>query len=285
MGTQDNSGQQEFWSGAQGQTWLRHAQIFDRLFATLDGLLLDAALPAPGEHVLDMGSGSGATSRAFAALVAPGGTVLGLDISALMVARAADISREQGVTNVSFTEGDAASADLPHAAHDLLISRFGAMFFADPVAGYRALRGTLKPGGRIVLVCWGDVASNPMFGAMAKLGAEHFGPQDPGDPHAPGPMAFADIGRVDGILRAAGYAEPRGRAIDVTLVHPEGLEAVLPVFTELGPLGRMVREYQPDDDSRSALIAKVRARLDGFVGPDGAFRLPAQVNLFTARRS
>ncbi|MHA3976386.1 class I SAM-dependent methyltransferase [Halovulum sp. GXIMD14794] len=284
MSIQDNSEQQEFWSGQQGETWLRNAHVFDRLFATVDGLLLDAALPAPGEHVLDMGSGSGATSRAFAALVAPGGSVLGLDISPLMVARAADISREEGGANVTFTEGDAATAELPHAAHDVLVSRFGAMFFADPVAGYRALRGTLKPGGRMVLACWADMASNPMFGMPTRLGIEHFGPQEASDPHAPGPMAFADVGRVEGILRDAGFDDVRGRPVDLHLCHPGGIEATLPVFNELGPLGRMQREHEADEQTRAALSKRLRSELAQFVTADGVLRLPARINLYTARR-
>jgi len=284
MGIQDNSDQQEFWSGAQGQVWLRHAHVFDRLFSTVDGLLLDAALPAPGEHVLDMGSGSGATARVFAALVAPGGTVQGLDISPLMVERATRISRDEGIANVTFLEGDAATTELPHAAYDLLVSRFGAMFFADPVAGYRGLRGTLKPGGRVVLACWGSMASNPMFGMTTDLGARHFGPQEKGDPHAPGPMAFADITRVETILHDAGYDQPRGRAIDVNLCHPGGVEAALPVMTELGPLGRMMREADADGDTRRIVADQLRNQLARFVTLDGTLRLPARINLLTARR-
>ncbi len=284
VGIQDNSGQQEFWSGAQGQTWLRYAHIFDRLFATVDGLLLDAALPAPGEHVLDMGTGSGATARVFAALVAPRGSVLGLDISPLMVAHATRLSHDEGIANVTFIEGDAATADLPHAAHDLLISRFGAMFFADPVAGYRGLRGTLKPGARLVLACWGDMASNPMFGMTTDLGTLHFGPQDQGAPHAAGPMAFADIPRVETILRDAGYDQPRGRAVDMNLCHPGGIEAALPVMTELGPLGRMMREADADADTRRIVADQLRKRLAQFVSSDGTLRLQARINLFTARR-
>ncbi|WP_233416688.1 class I SAM-dependent methyltransferase [Halovulum marinum] len=282
--SQDNSGQREFWSGKPGETWLRHTAALDVFFAPVDGLLLDAAAPTPGEAVLDLGCGAGATSRTFAAAVAPGGSVLGLDLSPLMVERAIRDSLEAGVGNVRFVQGDAADAGLPPAAHDLLVSRFGAMFFADPVDGYRTLRGTLKPGGRIALACWAGYAGNPWFRLPQRIAQQRLGPEAPGDPHAPGPMAFADIARVEAILRAAGYADVRGTAHDLHLTHPGGIDAALPLMTQLGPAGRLLRERDGSAEDRHAIADALRAALAGYLAPDGALSVPARINLFAARR-
>src|SRR5262249_30902454 len=159
--------------------------VMDKALSAISDAALAFAAARPGERALDIGCGTGTTTYALAKSVGPSGSVTGVDISRPMLAAA----RARG-TGVNFREGGA-SAGLFHPPHDLVSSRCGVMFFADPAAAFANIRKALSPQGRLAFVCWRDVkqtlwASAPMAAAKALLP-----PQEPADPLAPGPFAFA----------------------------------------------------------------------------------------------
>ena len=134
-----NAAQAEYWAGERGSAWVRHADGFDAQLSTYAVHLLAAADPMPGERVLDVGCGAGVTSFAAARLVGPEGSVVGLDISPTMLAVASRRAEESGLTNVSFLCADAQTTDADLGRPTLVISRFGVMFFDDPVAAFANL--------------------------------------------------------------------------------------------------------------------------------------------------
>jgi SAM-dependent methyltransferase len=241
---------------------------------------MERARIVPGERVLDVGCGCGATSRALAALVGPTGSVHGVDISAPLRARATALAREAGLANVRFTNADAQTHSFEPGSVDVVFSRFGVMFFADPPAAFRNLRGALRRGGRVAFVCWQALGENPWLMVPLGAAAQHLTLTPPA-PGAPGPFAFADPDRVRGILEQAGLGRVEHESLRTTLtVGGGGLdEAVRFLLEGVGPTSAALREADPA--VRPRVYAAVREAMAPFVTPEGV-RMPAAAWIVTA---
>jgi SAM-dependent methyltransferase len=198
-----NAEMAEMWNGPSAERWLALDANHDRALAPWGDLVLAAAAPGAGERALDVGCGTGAMTRSVARRVA-GGTAEGVDISAPLVARARAKAQAEGVGNVSFTVADAQVHDFPPASVDVAVSRFGVMFFADPVAAFANIGRALAPGGRLAFACWQDEAANDWLRIPAEVLAEHVGHTEP-VPGAPGAVSLADPEQVRAMLGAAGF--------------------------------------------------------------------------------
>lgn len=280
-----NDGQHTFWNtGPGGQNWARQAGELDTLNRAATDPLLAALAPRPGETILDAGCGAGASCLALAPLLLPGGTVTGIDFSEPLLAIAEARRVEAGIANLRFLHGDAQTHPLPEAAFDAVVSRFGLMFFDDTVAAFRNLARSLRPGGRIVFAGWAEAAVNPWFSEPRAAAVARLGPVAPADPDGPGPMAFADTGRVCAMMAAAGLVECRGAAHPITLHHPAGLPALLALAGNVGPIPGILREKDGSEADRDAILADLGRRFAPFATPDGA-RIPARITLYSARRA
>jgi SAM-dependent methyltransferase len=278
-----NADQAAFWNDQPGRNWVERQASLDTMLGEVTDRLLAAAAPEPGEAVLDVGCGAGASTFALASAVAPSGHALGLDLSAPLAARAEERRRELGLGNVGFELGDAQDHAFEPGGFDLAASRFGIMFFADPVAAFRNIATGLKPGGRMVFAAWAGPEGNPWFALPQQAAVGRLGPAPPMPPEAPGPMAFRDIERVVGLLQAAGLDRCRGEAREVDLHHPGGLEAALDLAGAIGPIPRMLRDTGGTADARAAILDRLRTDLEPFRSADG-LRIPARINLFSAAR-
>lgn len=196
----------EDWAGEMGARWLANLTGFETTIAPAGDALLVRADYRPGERVVDIGFGGGATSLAVAQAVAPGGEVLGVDISPNLVAATTRRAAAAGIGNVRFVCADAATVTLPEAPFDRLVSRFGSMFFADPVPAFANLRGLIRPGGRMDLAVWGPPLQNPWMVDGIAVARRHIDLPGPA-PRAPGPFAFEDRDYLAEILEAAGFRD------------------------------------------------------------------------------
>ncbi len=256
-----NAQQVKDWNGRSGDRWVANQQRLDAMLAVFGEAALEAAAPQPGERVIDIGCGAGASSFALADRVGAAGEVLGLDISHALVARARALVPTG--SPVAFAVRDAASHHPQHTGYDLLFSRFGVMFFDDPEAAFAALRQALKPGGRLVFVCWRGAGENDW--TRLPLGAVNgiVPPLSQPDPEAPGPFSFGDVRRVTRILDAAGFTGITVTAFDHAIPFGAGanrhdaVEDALDMAFAVGPLSRVL-EGQPDD-LRAQAAGAVRA--------------------------
>lgn len=279
----ENAAQRAFWNGPQGESWVTNQADLDALQAAVADLLLAEAAPRPGARLLDIGCGAGASTLAFAAAVGPRGTVTGIDISEPLLALARARAEDAGADNVTFLHADAAHHPFAATEADQVVSRFGLMFFADPVAAFRNIAAALRPGGTLVFTAWAPADRNPWFALPLAAAVERLGSSETSDPDAPGPMAFRDIGRVTTLLAAAGLSDATGTAREVDLHLAGGLDAAAALALRVGPATRHIRDKGGSDEDARAIAAAVRARFAGFVTPDG-IRVPAVVNLYRATR-
>ncbi|MBS0393270.1 MAG: class I SAM-dependent methyltransferase [Proteobacteria bacterium] len=274
-----NAAQVEYWNAAAGQTWARLHDDLDRQIGALGIAAMDRLTPAPGERLLDVGCGCGHTTVELARRVGPRGAVTGVDLSEpmLAVARAREPVRDGG--RLTWRLADVQTAELGQRCFDGAYSRFGVMFFSDPVAAFANVRAALRPDGRLAFVCWRALADNPWMREPLEAARPWLPPPIPPAPRAPGPFAFADETWVAEILRSAGFV---GLGIE-RLDRPVGagdLEVALRLALRLGPLGAALREHPA---LKQAVEEPVRAALARHLTADGV-RLDASVWIVTARR-
>src|SRR3954466_5683742 len=209
-----NADQIAFWNGPGGQHWVDRQQSQDMVFAPISELLIDRAHATGGERVVDVGCGCGDISVLLAQQVGPTGQVLGIDVSAPMLERAQQIA--PGALPVSFVLADATVYPFDPASFDLMASRFGVMFFADPVLSFANLRRALRPSGRLAFACWREPRENGWMMTPLMAVYKHVPKLPQPGPEDPGPFAFASEERVRGILTKAGFADIRMEACPLT---------------------------------------------------------------------
>ena len=252
------------WNGPAGEAWVEAQELLDGMFSGLEEALADTAATASARRVLDIGCGTGATTLAVARRLGEDGEALGVDISAPMVTHARARAEREG-SQARFVVADATTHALPPAHFDLAVSRFGVMFFPDPVAAFANIRRALRPGGGLAAVAWRSRDENP-FMTTAERTAVPMLPEAPPPrrPDAPGQFAFADESRVRGILEDSGWGGVTMRPVDVDCTVPAtALELYL---TRLGPLGTLLREV--DEVTRERVLTAVRAAFQTFVHGD-----------------
>jgi SAM-dependent methyltransferase len=264
MTDEPNADQRAFWNGATGARWAQHQSDMDRNLTDASAGVLKLAGARRGERVLDIGCGAGQTTFALADAVGRDGHVTGLDISAPLLANAAKMGAE--VPNVSFVEADASLHPFK-PEYDLVFSRFGVMFFDDPIAGFTNIRKALKPSGRLAFVCWRPAPENQWVAIPAGAAKDLLPPQPPPDPLAPGPFAFSDPKRVESILSQAGFHDVRIEKLDGVMDLGPSAEHAAFQMTNLGPLSRALNDA--DDATRARVVAAVKAAFEKIATPAG----------------
>ena len=268
-----NAEQIKYWNETAGPKWIAFQKLLDAQLEPLGRRTMDRARIAAGERVLDVGCGCGDTTLELARRVGPKGRVLGIDVSAGMVARAAETAGDAGLRNVLVENADAQTHRFPRGEFDVLYSRFGVMFFADAAAAFTNLRSALRPGGRVAFICWQALRENPWLAVPLAAAARHLTLPPPPAPDAPGPFSLGDPERVRGILSRAGFADVRLEDLRETLTIGGGaLDQAVEFVLQMGPTGAALREADPA--VRPAVAAAVRAALAPFHTPAGV-RMPS----------
>jgi SAM-dependent methyltransferase len=278
-----NTEQSKYWNEVAGPRWVRFQEILDAELSALSDAALARARVAQGESVIDVGCGCGGTALELARRVGAKGRVLGVDLSQPMLARARERAAAAGFAQLELRQADAQVERFASGAADLVFSRFGVMFFADPSAAFANLRGALRKGGRVVFVCWQPLAENPWItvplGAIAKV--VPLAPPPP--PGSPGPFSFADPERVSRILTSGGLADVVLEDLRIPLALGGGsLDGAVEFSLEIGPAATALRESGAGPEVRDQVALAIREALAPFAAK-GPLHMASAAWLVTAR--
>jgi ubiquinone/menaquinone biosynthesis C-methylase UbiE len=276
-----NAEQIAYWNGPAGQRWVRRQQEQDALLAPVAEVLLERAAPRAGDFMLDIGCGWGGTAIALARRVAPGGRVLGVDVSELMLARARTLAPPE--LPLEFVLADATVHPFEPGKADLLFSRFGVMFFADPGRSFANMRKGLRSGARVAFACWREPRENPWLMLPLQEAYRHVPRLPEVAPEDPGAFSFAAESRVRDILDRAGFSavqlEPVGLTLDIAI--DAGLDAAVATAIGIGPTSRAL-DGQPaalqDAAAQAIRAALEKCRVGNRVPLAGAIWIVTAVN-------
>ncbi len=278
-----NAMQQDYWTGPAGQLWAALADRIDRAIAPVNAPLQTALAAQPGELVLDIGCGAGAMTLAVADQTGSSGRVYAIDISRPLLDVAAQRSKASAYPP-HFIEADAQTADW-YRQHDAAVSRFGVMFFDDPVAAFRNIAAALKPSGRLAFTCWQALADNPWGQVMQPVIAALAPEQPVADPSAPGPFAFAEPDRVTTILQQAGFDHIEIAPFAFSMIAGQGagaLDEAVDYYCQIGPCAAALRDATPE--VRAEAPRMMRPLLEPWL-KDDTVALPGAIWLVTARKA
>ena len=249
-----NEEQIAYWNGPAAARWTTQQQVLDRALEPFSAAALQLAAADGGERAVDVGCGCGDTALALAERVGLSGRVVGIDVSGPMLARAKQ--RAAGLSQLEFLQADAATARFA-PDHDLLFSRFGVMFFEDPIAAFANLRGALRATGRLTFVCWRAFDDNP-WAKLPVAAVQRVLPQtqDTWNSDLPGPYAFADRDKIATTLSGAGFHAIGIERFDAALIPPgSDLDSRVDFSINSGPAARLLTGAGPE------IVAQVREEL------------------------
>lgn len=265
-----NAEQVEFWNGEAGREWVARDKQMRSTLRPIGGEAIAAALVQPGEAVLDIGCGCADTSFALLESVGATGRVLGVDISGPMLAAATARAKQlpdelQGA--IAFEHADASIYPFEAASFDLIFSRFGVMFFADPAAAFANMRKALKPKGRIAFICWAPVSENEWITVPMSAAFQHVPRPEPMPPNAPGPFGLSEREFTQQMLGEAGYTDINIVSTRPVMRFGHGIEQdrVADFFIDIGPASRLLEDTAPNlrETVRLAMTQAVMPHYDG----------------------
>jgi SAM-dependent methyltransferase len=264
-----NRDQAEHWNSRdEPDHWVKHQNRYDGQLEPYASMILDAAGLDAGEAVLDIGCGCGATSRAAARLVDPG-QVVGVDLSVPMLDRARSLSESEGITNTTFIDGDAQVHPFDPQSFDAVISRFGVMFFSEPVDAFTNMRRTAKDSGRLVFVSWQALTHNEWLIVPAMAAAEFVVLPEPTPPNSPGMFGLSDPDWIRDVLDRSGWQQIEIESVRTPMLLGGGgsLDDTIE-FLRTGSIGRTLLK-NADTASADRAVEAVRDALAPRVDSDG----------------
>lgn len=275
-----NADEIAFWNGRSGEKWVQYQEMQDRMLRPHGLRAIDAAALSPGERVLDIGCGCGDTALHIARVVGEGGDVVGLDVSDVMLAHARRRAAEEQAPGIGFQVADAEVHGFAGNSADVIFSRFGVMFFNDPVAAFTNMRTALTADGRLAFVCWQKLSENPWVNIPFEAAARHIDMPAPAKENAPGPFAFSDPRRVERILTDSGFDGVEIAPFSPDLLVGRTLDEAVKYLMQMTPIAGALAEAGPE--MRAVVSDELHPVLAPHIGPDGVF-LGSATWIVTAR--
>ena len=262
-----NLDQREFWNEQKGDLWVRLQPRIDAMLAPFGEKAIATLGPGPGDSVLEIGCGTGATTLALAGRIGPTGRILAADISRPMLRTAVARTAGTRAPEIAFVEADAQVHDFAPGGFDTAYSRFGVMFFADPVAAFRNILSALRPGGRLAYVCWADRADNPWVRVTAGAARQYLELPAPPPDDLPGQFSMANGDRVRAILRDAGWTDVTLERFDIEHSIGTDVADAASFACQMGPMAEPFA--QADEATKRNVTNAIKNALEPHAGPDG----------------
>ena len=260
--------------------WNKYRDIIRAMFMPLTDALIEDAHIVKGKSVLDVAGGNGEPSVTIAERVGPNGSVTCTDFAAEMVEAAKAAAARRGITNITFRQCSADALPFADSTFDVAVSRLGAMFFPDPLAGLREMLRVVKPGGPVAFVVWRAAELNPFFSVTSEIVARYVGPA-PEDPDAPNAFRFSESGKLAGLLKEAGAVDVRERILKSTIAAPVGLEDYWEMRSEISDSLRT--KLAGLSDEQKAQIAKDVEHAVAPFFPNNKMKFPSETSIVTGR--
>jgi len=283
---ENNDEATEAWSGVLFERFVEYRDLIVTGLAKHGERAMEVHPPAPGDRVLDVGCGFGDTTQELAALVGLEGEAVGTDVSKPFIAESEREAAEAGAANVSFFAADAQKDNL-HGPYDYVFSRMGVMFFANPVAAFRNIRGSLKPGGRICFVVWRRREDNEWVYRAQQIADRYL--EEPEEPEearcGPGPFSMANADTVSEQLQIAGFEQVSLTRCDLPMKVGNDVDHALEFALALGPAAELLRICPPDEvaELQPKIEREIREILDDYVSASGEVSGPASSWIIGAR--
>ena len=279
-----NKSQIEFWNGDTGRNWVAYDTLMEAMLQPIGEAVLDAFRFEPHARALDIGCGCGHPTLSLATRIGPGGSVTGVDISApmLSVARELTATNEHKGASINFLEVDAQVHPFKPESFEHVFSRFGVMFFEDPIAAFRNIHHALTASGTLAFCCWQSRTVNPFMTVPAQAALELLPPPPEMPPRAPGPFAFAEPDYIHSILSRSGFSDISITPLSHDLVFGAGLplSEIVEHLVKIGPIAQMVREAP--DALQQPVRERVATALTPFFTENGGINLEGQFWQVTA---
>ena len=274
----ENAAQIEFWNGDTGQNWVTHDALMETMLSPLGEQVLDSLAITPGAHALDVGCGCGHPTLSLARRIGPQGSATGIDVSEPMLSVASKLKDQAPSTSapITFIRADAQTHRFTGAPFDIVFSRFGVMFFEDPIAAFRNIQSAMQPQGQLGFCCWQPRAVNPFMTVPAMAAMELLPPPPEMPPRAPGPFAFEEADYVEHILSEADFKAITITPVSQSLVFGRGLslDAIVDRLVQIGPIAQMVRDAPAA--LRAPVLDKVKAAVSPFFSEASGMTLEGQ---------
>ncbi|MFN3230712.1 MAG: class I SAM-dependent methyltransferase [Alphaproteobacteria bacterium] len=279
-----NADQIEFWNGDGGRKFIKYQNALDIMIGPFGDAAIEQLSVKRGEMILDVGCGCGSTTIDLARLVGSTGEAVGVDISEIMLARAEDVAAHAEVTNVFFEHADVETSPLHRDSFDAAFSRFGVMFFKNPVTAFANMARVLHEKGRIGFACWQPIDRNPWLSLQLQAVLPFVDPPEPQEPDAPGPFSLADPDRIRAVLKGGGFTSINISpfAPDIILGATHDLDDAVDFGLEMGPAGGLLEGA--DEATVAKAKAAVRDALAPHHGSDGV-KVAAAAWIVTAQRA
>ena len=278
--------QSEYWNGAAGKKWASLANNQDTLLGKLGEETMDAAGVSNGQSVLDIGCGSGGSTFELSKRIGSDGTVWGVDISKPMLDIGITRLKSHDFRNIRFSEADVTTFDFKNHSFDIAFSRFGVMFFEDPVVSFSSVANSLKSKGRLAFCCWRSLSKNEWFELPLNVGLKYCDQPNQDDTmdaaglsYSPGPMAFKDQDRIDKILSESGFSTISIKEHKSKLTVGLTPKIAASNLTNVGPLSRLMQNY--NDNIKALIQTDLEKQLIQNVTPEGV-KLRSNVWIVTA---
>ena len=231
-----NQEQKEFWNEKKGEIWVSLESKIDKMLGPLGDQAIKILKPKVGEKILDIGCGTGSTSQTLSKLVGESGIITGIDISKPILNFAQKQKENKKIKNINFIQADAQNHQFSDLNFDAVFSRFGIMFFEDPISAFKNIKKSLSCNGRLTFVCWSKREDNDWINLSSNVASQFLELPPKANPKEPGPFAFEDYFYIEEILTKSGWKNIKIKAYKQNIVIGKTLDYAADFLSRMGPM-------------------------------------------------